>query len=227
MRHPLLVEGSVALLLVSCGGGQRTMHTTVASPTQTGDTGLRTARATAAQYATSNGEVSAPGGGVSGTETGAATAELPDLGTVTSISVGPLAGDAIDPARERIKNPYAGNQSAINEGGQLFIHMNCASCHGFEGGGGMGPALAAEDWRFGGDDADVFNSIYDGRGKGMPAWRDALTEDEIWKLVAFIRTLPDSGARASSHGAPGAVQRPNANAPGDWREPLKGSQEAP
>jgi cytochrome c(L) len=228
MRHRVLSPGAIALLIVACGG-QRGTTSTVASPTQTGDTGLATARATAATYATANGQSALRGPAATGTETGAVTAGLPDLAAVTSVSVGPLAGDAVNPARKAIKNPYAGNQSAINEGGQLFIHMNCASCHGYEGGGGMGPALADAYWRFGGDDADIFNSIYDGRGRGMPAWRDALTEDMIWKLVAFIRTLPDTAAKAQagSHAAPGSAQQPNANAPGDWREPLKGSQESP
>jgi cytochrome c oxidase cbb3-type subunit 3 len=97
----------------------------------------------------------------------------------------------------------------------------------------MGPALADEYWRFGGDDADVFNSIYWGRGQGMPSWKDALTEDEIWKVVAYIRSLPDSAKTHSPRGGqgstPGSAQQPNANARGgeDWREPLKGDQGTP
>ncbi len=229
MRHHLFLLGAVTLLVMSCGEHPHGTTAAVSSPTQTGDTGVRVARTTAATYATPEEQTGLGGATVSGAETGAATAGLPDLAAVTSVSVGPLAGDATNPARKAIKNPYTGNPRAINEGGELFIHMNCASCHGFEGGGGMGPALADAYWRFGGGDADIFNSIYDGRGKGMPAWRDALTEDMIWKLVAFIRTLPDTAAKAATggHAAPGSAQQPTTNAPGDWREPLNGSQETP
>ena len=97
---------------------------------------------------------------------------------------------------------------AIQEGKQIFVHMNCAYCHGFAGQGGMGPDLADDYWRYGGDDADVFKSIFAGRGKGMPAWGAALTEDDIWKLVAYLRTL---------HAGPGS--------PGESREPMRSLNE--
>ena len=30
----------------------------------------------------------------------------------------------------------------------------------------------------------------------MPAWKDTLSENEIWDLINFIRSLPPSGARS-------------------------------
>ncbi len=134
-----------------------------------------------------------------GEATGAATAALPDIAAITSLPTGPMAGAVIDSARYAIHNPYDGNGAAIEDGQQLFIHMNCAYCHGFNGGGGMGPSLQGQTWRFGGDDADVFKTIYGGRGKGMPAWGSAITEDNIWKIVAYVRTLgTKSGAPAAA-----------------------------
>jgi hypothetical protein len=44
-------------------------------------------------------------------------------------------------------------------------------------------------WRSGGSDADVFNSIYEGRAKGMPAWGTVLSHKQIWELVSYIRSL--------------------------------------
>jgi mono/diheme cytochrome c family protein len=44
---------------------------------------------------------------------------------------------------------------------------------------------------------DVFNSIYRGRAKGMPAWGPLLTEDQIWKLVAYVHSL--GGATGSRY----------------------------
>ena len=68
----------------------------------------------------------------------------------------------------------------------------------------MGPPLADDIWRFGRDDADVFSSIYSGRPQGMPAWRGVLTDDRIWKVIAYVRTLQAdrtaaAGARVPHH----------------------------
>lgn len=158
-----------------------------------------------------------------GEATGAATTAMPDLAWVTSLPTGPLAGIGIDSARYAIHNPYQGNGPAIQVGQRLFIHMNCAYCHGFDGGGGMGPSLQGQSWRFGGDDADVFKTIYGGRGKGMPAWAAAITEDDIWKLVAYIRTLSAGPAAppAASTGRGGS----GVPATGETREPMKSVNE--
>jgi len=38
----------------------------------------------------------------------------------------------------------------------------------------------------------VFESIADGRearGLGMPAWRDVMTDEEIWKATAYVMAI--------------------------------------
>lgn len=103
------------------------------------------------------------------------------------IPVGPIPGPSQTfnyPA-----NPYTGNAVAIQEGRRLFGWYNCSGCHGGHGGGGMGPSLRDPIWRYGGDDAHVFASIAEGRGQGMPAWGTKIPEDQIWKLVAYIKSM--------------------------------------
>lgn len=122
---------------------------------------------------------------------------------LTRVTQGPLAGGVAGrAARALVRNPYDGDPAAIQRGKYLFIHMNCAYCHGFDGGGGMGPNLADNYWRFGADDADLFKTLWDGRPQGMPAWRNALTQDDIWRVIAYIRTFrgtePGQGGQASS-----------------------------
>jgi len=90
------------------------------------------------------------------------------------------------------KNPYAGNVAAMREGRRLFNWYNCAGCHGDHGGGGMGPSLRDSTWVYGGTDARIFRSIAQGRTKGMPAWGGMLPEEQIWKLVAYIKSLRTS-----------------------------------
>lgn len=83
---------------------------------------------------------------------------------------------------------YEGNASAIAQGQQLYNWMNCAGCH-FHGGGGMGVALMDDKWRYGGRIDQIAASIMQGRPNGMPSWRGKLTEQQIWQLAAYVRSL--------------------------------------
>jgi cytochrome c oxidase cbb3-type subunit 3 len=102
-------------------------------------------------------------------------------------AVGPVPGPTQNP--DRRMNPYRGERSAMAEGRQLFVRFNCSGCHGGRAGGGMGPSLRDVDWRYGNADAQIFSSITEGRDQGMPAWGTKVTEDQIWKLVAYVQSL--------------------------------------
>jgi cytochrome c oxidase cbb3-type subunit 3 len=56
----------------------------------------------------------------------------------------------------------------------------------------MGPSLRDRTWLYGNSDAHIFDSIAEGRARGMPAWGTKLPEDQIWKLVAYIQSLHTS-----------------------------------
>jgi cytochrome c oxidase cbb3-type subunit 3 len=88
-----------------------------------------------------------------------------------------------------VQNPYEGDKSATATGGKLFIAYNCLDCHGAEGSGAMGPSFQDGRWHFGGSPAAVFESIYQGRPDGMPAWGGRITNDQIWMLTAYVRSL--------------------------------------
>jgi cytochrome c oxidase cbb3-type subunit 3 len=84
---------------------------------------------------------------------------------------------------------YDGNAWAISEGAILFSSFNCAGCHAAGGGGGMGPPLRDKAWRYGQTPEEIYSTIVEGRPNGMPAFRDKLAEHDVWKLVAYVRTL--------------------------------------
>jgi cytochrome c(L) len=89
-----------------------------------------------------------------------------------------------------LKNPYTGNQQAIEEGHQLFLSTGCYSCHGHEATGGVGPNLTGESWIYKPTDETLFRTIRNGReGTNMAGWSDTLSSDEIWKIIAFIRSI--------------------------------------
>ena len=86
-------------------------------------------------------------------------------------------------------NPYTGKAEAIAEGQQLYKKFNCYGCHGMQGGGGMGPNLTDEAWQTGdGSDRNVMSQVRDGKGQ-MPPFKMMMTDDQAWKVIAFIRTL--------------------------------------
>ena len=86
-------------------------------------------------------------------------------------------------------NPYTGKADAIAEGQELYKKFNCYACHGMAGGGGMGPNLTDETWQTGdGSDADLQTQIKEGKGN-MPPFKSLLTDDQVWKLIAFVRSL--------------------------------------
>lgn len=101
--------------------------------------------------------------------------------------VGPVPGPTTNPPR--MANPLGGNPAAIVEGRRLFVRMNCSGCHGGRAGGGMGPSLRDADWLYGDTDAQIFSSIAEGRAHGMPAWGTRLPDDQLWKLVAYIKSM--------------------------------------
>jgi len=96
-----------------------------------------------------------------------------------------------------LRNPYEGNAAVAATGAKLFVAYNCIDCHGADGSGAMGPSLADGRWHFGGTAGEVYESIYQGRPEGMPAWGSLLSSDQIWTLVTYVRTL-DKGKNVTT-----------------------------
>lgn len=96
----------------------------------------------------------------------------------------------IAPPAERFTNSAAHDAKAADAGAALFTGMNCDGCHGGGAVGAVGPSLTDGRWRYGGADADIYRSIAEGRPKGMPAFGGVLQPPMIWRLVAYIKSLP-------------------------------------
>jgi mono/diheme cytochrome c family protein len=100
-----------------------------------------------------------------------------------------FAGGIVPPAG-RLGNPMPENAQTAAQGAKLFTSMNCDGCHGGGAVGWVGPSLTARRWRYGGTDAEIFQSIFYGRPHGMPAFGGAVPSDAIWKIVTYIKSLP-------------------------------------
>ncbi|WP_162888578.1 cytochrome c [Dechloromonas sp. HYN0024] len=82
-------------------------------------------------------------------------------------------------------------ESIIQEGKSRFI-QTCAYCHGQEGEAGKTrPFKTHTNW----DPQAIFDTISNGRQRGgniMPTWKDSIPPEEIWKIVAYIKSLSAS-----------------------------------
>lgn len=120
------------------------------------------------------------------------------------VPMGDVAGAAQPAAALAMLNPRARDPGAVARGRRLFVQMNCAGCHGYDGNGGMGPALTDSYWRYGGTPAQIFRTLYDGRPQGMPAWGHALPPADLWALTAYVQSL---GGSIPPAGTPPPVNR--------------------
>lgn len=108
-------------------------------------------------------------------------------------------------AKDR-QNPLPRSQEVVQEG-QVIFGQACALCHGAnaraqtELGRAMYPPAIdltsphVRSW----SDAELFWIIQNGiRMTGMPAWRGRISEEDTWKLIHFLRNLPEVAAQQPS-----------------------------
>jgi len=55
--------------------------------------------------------------------------------------------------------------------------------------GGTPANLTDETWDHGSSDGEIFTVIRDGTSSDMEAYKDRLTEKQIWQLVNYIRSI--------------------------------------
>jgi len=102
----------------------------------------------------------------------------------------------------RRENPIAGSPEILAEARDHFAE-HCATCHAIDGSGetpineGLYPR--APDLREAQtqdqSDGELFAIVRNGiRFTGMPGWGGEDTDEEIWKLVLFLRHLQDLSA---------------------------------
>lgn len=106
-----------------------------------------------------------------------------------------------------MRNPYTDKADMAEEGKKLYFSYSCNGCHGGGGGGGMCPPLTNDTWVYGSDDDILYRLITLGsqeltkqhgvKRKGqegvvgpMPPFGELIkSDDEVWKIIAFMRTL--------------------------------------
>jgi len=86
------------------------------------------------------------------------------------------------------KNPLEGNDEAIKNGQGLF-RARCADCHGMDARGVRAPDLT-QVWASGRTDEGLFRTLRNGvPGTEMPSVGPRTPDDEVWKILAYLRTI--------------------------------------
>jgi mono/diheme cytochrome c family protein len=102
-----------------------------------------------------------------------------------------------------VPNPIPATEDSIAEGREHFGH-HCGICHGLDGqatgvpfADKMSPPIPqltskdVQEYKDGQLKWIIENGI---NPSGMPAWKGLLSDEEMWKVVNFIRHLPAKGS---------------------------------
>jgi cytochrome c oxidase cbb3-type subunit 3 len=106
-----------------------------------------------------------------------------------------VGGEAVPTTGAKRAAQYENNKDAIEAGRGLYAAYNCSGCHA-GGGGGFGPALSDDQWLYGGSLENIVATLYEGRPRGMPAWRGKIPDEQMWQLAAYVKSLSQPGGIA-------------------------------
>jgi PQQ-dependent dehydrogenase (methanol/ethanol family) len=121
---------------------------------------------------------------------------------VAVIGAGVLSAQQSDTTR----NPLGAGGAAI-AAGRVLYDQTCQSCHAAAGQGDRGPALDTGAFAHGGEDGDLFHTIREGvAGSQMPPFR-GFSNEQVWQLVSYIRSLSGPGGTAGANTAVQAGSR--------------------
>lgn len=113
----------------------------------------------------------------------------------------PGSGWTLPPDADTVKNPLTVDQKVLNTGKAIFKDK-CVRCHG-PAGLGDGPD-ADPDAREKMDltnpkaadrnsEGVIYHKVWNGRRRPkMPAFKEELTEQQVWSVVAYVQTLRKS-----------------------------------
>ncbi len=118
------------------------------------------------------------------------------LTCLLALAPAPAPAQPTEPART---NPLQGNPTALRQGQNIY-RGRCAVCHGIDAKGYRGSDLTTGDWVHGGSDAQIFQTIRVGvAGTEMPG-NVSMSEEEIWMVLGYLRTLSVPGGPAPEPG---------------------------
>ncbi|MEE2613436.1 MAG: cytochrome c [Acidobacteriota bacterium] len=97
---------------------------------------------------------------------------------------------------QALENPVPSTRDSVSTGRQRYVFM-CRECHGNRGlgdgdmahAGGEVPDFTDDVWLHGPSDGEMFLVIRDGVTADMQPYANRLSDEDIWHLVNYLKTL--------------------------------------
>ena len=95
-----------------------------------------------------------------------------------------------------LENPVPATPDSVATGRQRYVFM-CRECHGNRGlgdgdmahAGGVVPDFTDDTWLHGPSDGELFLVIRDGVTADMQPYANRLSDEDIWHLINYLKTL--------------------------------------
>ncbi|MCY1020981.1 c-type cytochrome [Pyxidicoccus sp. MSG2] len=117
--------------------------------------------------------------------------------------LGEYSGEAAEVAKRNADNKPVSDETllalvqdptAVGNGKAVF-QANCASCHGAQGQGLIGPNLTDGFWLHGAKPVAIHKVVAEGVvARGMPAWERTLGAERVRAVAAYVLTLKGTNA---------------------------------
>lgn len=105
-------------------------------------------------------------------------------------------GWKLDDTKTSATMPFTSSPETQDAGKALFSTKACIACHGEpfaeqtnSRAAGLGPNLGSVSFQDGNTDGAIFYKIKDGNGSTMSAFGANTSDEDIWKIVSYIRTF--------------------------------------
>lgn len=93
------------------------------------------------------------------------------------------------PVTDELLIQISKDRQSVDQGAKTFA-VHCASCHGEQGEGKIGPNLTDAYWLHGGEPTLIHEIVSAGFvPKGMPAWKTVLGADKVREVAAFLVSI--------------------------------------
>lgn len=115
-----------------------------------------------------------------------------DIATVATYVRSAWGNNASPVTEEQVA--AAGSPVSVQVGASIFA-KNCSACHGANGAGGIGPALAGNPHVNINDPTKMLSTILRGQNQ-MPSWRGQLSAGDIAAVATFVRSSWGNSAPA-------------------------------
>jgi mono/diheme cytochrome c family protein len=104
--------------------------------------------------------------------------------TPKAATAGPVGGN-----QEKQEYEALSDAASLAAGKEIYT-VNCATCHGHNGEGGIGPNMTDDYWIHGAGMANMMHIIKVGiPAKGMISWRPILDEEKMLQVASYMNTF--------------------------------------